>query len=191
MGMHAAITDSMTIDEFYAFTDASPEKGKWELIRGEPILNASPSPLHQRIVMNVSGLLWTRQRETKASWEVLPGLGVKVSEEDRPEPDVVVVPRTPLLAHGGDRHTADPIVAVEVLSPSTRKRDRGWKRDAYTGLASLTHYVVITQDMIEVTVFAREDGFEKRVLTSIADVLHLRSLDAVLPLTEIYRDTGL
>lgn len=46
MGMHATAADSMTIEEFYAFTDASPDRGKWELIRGEPILNPAPTPLH-------------------------------------------------------------------------------------------------------------------------------------------------
>jgi hypothetical protein len=43
----------MTVDEFYAFTDTRPDEEKWELIEGEPILNAAPSLLHQWIVRNI------------------------------------------------------------------------------------------------------------------------------------------
>ena len=43
----------MTVEEFYAFTDARPDEEKWELIDGEPVLNAAPSPTHQLIVRNV------------------------------------------------------------------------------------------------------------------------------------------
>ena len=63
-------------------------------------------------------------------------------------------------------------------------------RKAYTGLASLTHYVVIAQDAVEVTVFARHDGFEKRILRSLNDVIDLRSLEVSLPVAEVYRRTG-
>jgi hypothetical protein len=37
----------MTAEEFYAFTDTLSDDEKWELIEGEPILNASPSQTHQ------------------------------------------------------------------------------------------------------------------------------------------------
>ena len=32
----------MTIEEFFAFTDLRPDEEKWEVIDGEPILNATP-----------------------------------------------------------------------------------------------------------------------------------------------------
>jgi Uma2 family endonuclease len=64
---------------------------------------------------------------------VLPGLGVRVSDKDRPEPDILVIPsehRRP----DGRRDRSDVIVAFEVLSPSTEGRDLSWKRKAYTSL---------------------------------------------------------
>ena len=82
----------MTVDEFYAFTNTRPDDEKWELIGGEPILNAAPSMLHQRIVKNVIYALERLQRELATSWEVVPGIGVRLSDTDRPEPDVIVVP---------------------------------------------------------------------------------------------------
>ena len=83
------------------------------------------------------------------------------------------------------------IVAFEVLSPSTASRDLRWKRTAYTSLASLTHYVVIAQDAVDVVVFARDAGFAERHLRSLGDSLELPSLGISLPLSEIYRDTEL
>jgi Uma2 family endonuclease len=190
MGIPVVETGPMTVDQFYSFTDTRPDDEKWELIGGEPVLNASPSPLHQLIVRNVVFALMICEREIKAPWVVLPGLGVRVSEEDRPEPDVLVIPsehRRP----DGRRDRNDVIVVFEVLSPSTEKRDLGWKRKAYASLSSLSHYITISQDAVEVIVFARDEKFEGRKLRSLAETIDLRALGISLPMAEIYRDTGL
>jgi Uma2 family endonuclease len=180
----------MTVDEFYAFTDTRPDEEKWELIEGEPVLNASPLDMHHWIVRNIIFALMTLEREIKAPWVALADLGVRVSEKSRPEPDVVVYPcehRRP----EGRRDRSDVLVVFEVLSPSTEKRDLGWKRKAYPSLPSLTHYVVISQDAVDIRVFARDDAFEGRRFQSLDDVIDLPSLGISLPVAEIYRDTGL
>src|SRR5581483_4616425 len=94
MGVPRISTGPMTVDEFYAFTDTRPDEEKWELIDGEPVLNASPSGLHERILMNLAFGL-RRELEANGSWEVLPGLGVRVSDVKRPEPDLLIVPLLP------------------------------------------------------------------------------------------------
>jgi Uma2 family endonuclease len=181
----------MTVDEFYAFTDTRPDDEKWELIRGEPVLNAAPSRLHQKIVKNVIFALENRAREMAASWEALPGLGVRVSDTDRPEPDVVVAPPEAPSLDPQDRDTSDVIVAFEVPSPLTKKRDLRWKRSAYPSLPSLTHYIAIAQDAVEVIVFARDEDFAGRRLQSLDDAIEVRSLRISLPVAEIYHGTGL
>ncbi|SRR5579871_1109951 len=191
VGIPVIDTGPMTVEDFYAFTDKRPDEEKWELIDGELILNAAPSRLHQRIVKNLVIALGNRERELGGAWVVLPGLGVRVSETDRPEPDVLVIPPDQSSPDPQARDTSDVIVAFEVLSPSTEGRDLRWKRTAYTSLASLTHYIVIAQDAIEVIVFAREDSFSERRIRSIDKTIELRSLGISLPVAEIYRDTGL
>jgi Uma2 family endonuclease len=183
-------TGSMTVDEFYAFTDTRPDEEKWELIEGEPVLNASPLDVHAWIVMNVAFALTSLQREIKAPWKVLSDFGVRISEKNRPEPDVLVFPSK---HHRPERRRdRDDVIAVfEVLSPSTEDRDLGWKRKAYTGLASLTHYIVISQDAVEVMVFARDDDFKGRKFRSLDEAIELPPLGVSLPVAEIYRDTGL
>jgi Uma2 family endonuclease len=184
-------TGPMSVEEFYAFTDTRPDEEKWELIDGEPILNAAPSPMHQWIVRNIVLALGIREREINAPWAVLPELGVRVSDKDRPEPDVLVIPSDHRSLDPKERDVRNIIVAFEVLSPSTEGRDLRWKRTAYTSLPSLTHYIVIAQDAVEVIVFARDDDFVERRIRSLDETIELPSLCISLPVAEIYRDTGL
>jgi Uma2 family endonuclease len=188
MGIPVPTTGAMTVDEFYAFTETRPDHEKWELIGGEPVLNASPTGIHGMIVSNVITALSNRERQINAGWAVLASTGVRVSDKDRPEPDVLVVSGDDPL---WSRDRNDLIVALEVLPPTTKERDLGWKRDAYTGLASVTHYVLIAQDAVNVIVFAREDSFRKRTFRSFDDAIEFRSLGVSLPVAEIYRRTGL
>ncbi len=191
MGVPTIKTGPMTVEEFYAFTDTRPDNEKWELIDGEPILNASPSPIHQWIVKNLVVALTLQERAAKAPWAILPGLGVRVSRTNRPEPDVLIIPHGASSQDPLERDTSEVIVALEVLSPSTAERDQRWKRTAYASLPSLTHYVVIAQDAVDVVVFARDAGFAERHLRSLGESLELSALGISLPLSEIYRDTGL
>jgi Uma2 family endonuclease len=189
VGIPTIKTGPMTVEEFYTFTDVRPDEEKWELIEGEPVLNASPSPLHQWIVGNIFNALRNRARDLGAPWAPFPGLGVRVSDVNRPQPDVLVVPRAGGSADQLGRDRSDVIVAFEVLSPSTEDRDLRWKRAAYSGLSSLTDYVVVAQDDIEVVVFARNAGFAERRFRSLDESLTLTALGISLPLAEIYQDT--
>jgi Uma2 family endonuclease len=191
VGVPTIKTGPMTVEEFYALTDTRPDNEKWELIDGEPILNASPSPVHQWIVKNLLVFLANKEREPKASWAVLPGLGVRVSRINRPEPDALIIPRSAFSSDVSQRDTSEMIVAFEILSPSTADRDLRWKKTAYTSLPSLTHYIVVAQDAVDVVVFARDTGFAERRYRSLAETIELSALGIALPLSEIYHDTGL
>lgn len=191
VGVPVIDTGPMTVEEFYAFTDTRPDEEKWELFDGEPVLNASPAPPHQFIVANIIFTLTLRAREVNAPWAVIPGIGARVSDISRPEPDVMVVPRLGEGLDPGQRDTTKAFVLFEIMSPSTSSRDLKWKRAAYTGMPVLSHYVVIAQDAVNVVVFDRAAGFEERRLTSLSDVVEFPALGAVLPLSEIYRDTQL
>jgi Uma2 family endonuclease len=181
----------MTVEEFLAFTDTRPDEEKWELIEGEPILHATPSGLHQRIVANLIYLLGALERQELRSWIAIPGIGVRVSDSDLPEPDVLVRPREAAERDLARRDCDDIIVAFEVLSPSTREHDLRWKRNAYLALPSLTHYVVIAQDALDVVVFGRQSRFPERRLNPLDESLELAALDISLPLAELCRGTDL
>jgi Uma2 family endonuclease len=179
--------DKMTVEEFLAFTATRPDEERWELIEGEPIMNASPAYLHQRIVGNLIATLVSIQRERDAVWSTIPGIGVRLSDINAPVPDVMVRPRDFLK----DVICDDMIVAVEVLSPSTAKRDLRWKRKAYASLPSLMHYVVIAQDGLEVLTYDRANAFAERRLAAPGESVELSAIGVSLGLADIYRDTGI
>ena len=191
MGFPTRSAEPMTAKEFFAFTETRPDDEKWELIEGEPILNASASHLHQRILGNVLRILMRLEEAQKPSggrrWEVLPGLGVRISPTSVPVPDILIRPFDDLVGPECD----DMIVGFEILSPSTADRDLRWKRQAYAKLASLQHYVVVAQDAVEVFAYDRANGFAERRFDQRGASLDLPALAITLPLAEIYRDTGL
>jgi Uma2 family endonuclease len=186
MATLAHIDDKMTVEEFLAFVETRPDEEKWELIEGEPIMNVAPAYLHQIIVANLLAELTYMGRRTGANWRAIPGIGVRLSDISAPVPDVMIRPRDFLNGVICD----DMIVAFEVLSPSTAKRDLRWKRKAYGGLPSLEHYVVIAQDRAEVLTYDRANGFAERLLCERGVSVELTAVDITLPLTDIYRDTG-
>lgn len=187
MGVPHLDQGPMSAEEFFAFTATRPDEEKWELIDGEPILNASASRLHQKIVGNVSFSLTGIARRRSAAWEVLPGIGVRLSAIDVPAPDLLVRPNDNLEGVECD----DMLIAFEILSPSTANKDLCWKRKAYATLPSLNQYVVVAQDAVEVVSFDRANGFVERRFEITDAVLDLPVIDARLSLRDIYRDTGL
>jgi Uma2 family endonuclease len=189
VGVPTIKTGPMTVEEYFAFTDTRPDNEKWELIDGEPILNASPSDFHQIILGNLAYLLGMIRRQRPQAWLAMPGIGVRVSDTSLPEPDFLVVPAG--RARRSGRETNEVLAAFEILSPSTMDRDLRWKKTAYTSLPSLTHYIVVAQDAVEVVVFERDTGFAERRYRSLSETIEMPALGISLPLSEIYRDTGL
>ena len=72
------------------------------------------------------------------------GMTVRISARTAFEPDALVVCPSPL-----DLNTMEipnPIVVVEVLSPSTAADDHGLKLDGYFSLMSVEHYLIVDPD---------------------------------------------
>jgi Uma2 family endonuclease len=191
MGIPRFDPSPMTVEEFLAFTDARPDDEKWELIDGEPVLNATPSFLHQEIAGNVLSRLRVLAAERSRPWTAIAGMGVRVSDTKLPIPDVLVRPGNPPGQNPMSRECDDMIVAFEILSPSTSDRDLRWKRAAYTNLRSLESYVIIAQDAVDVVTYERAANFAERRFKTLDSALELAPLGIELKLAEIYRGTGL
>ena len=84
-----------------------------------------------------------------------------------------------------------PMTVDEFYAFTDTGRDLRWKLAAYASLPSLTHYVAIAQDAVDIVVFARDNDFVERRLRSLAEAIELRSLAVSLPVAEIYLDTHL
>ena len=102
-------------------------------------------------------------------------------------PDVGVVCEEPRFEDDIFDTLLNPIVVIEVLSPSTEAFDRGEKFAHYRQLPSLQESVLVAQDKILVEHYHRQ---EKRwILTDFQtrdEVLLLPSVQCELPLQDIY-----
>ena len=91
------------------------------------------------------------------------GMTVRISARTAFEPDALVVCPSPL-----DLNTMEipnPIVVVEVLSPSTAADDHGVKLDGYFSLKSVEHYLIVDPDRRVMIHHKRgADAIETRIL---------------------------
>lgn len=102
-------------------------------------------------------------------------------------PDVMVVCGR---EKGEERFFTDPKLIVEVLSPSTAGVDRHEKRISYRRIPALEEYLIVAQDVAEVTAFRRGEDWVPQVLESRDSILELRSIGLTLPVAQIYEGEG-
>ena len=125
--MHVAIeTKRWTLDELHSLPD---DGNKYELVRGELFVTPAPTGQHESILAALSALLTPYVVANKLGLVYHPRAVLRF-EDSEVEPDLMVRRR---WGHANtDWETAPlPSLIVEVLSPSTRNRDRKQKRTLY------------------------------------------------------------
>src|SRR5918993_64641 len=177
-----------TLDSFHAFLDTCPDREKWELIDGEPILHATPSRRHQIIVGSLLFELETIRREARATWQPLIGIGTRIPDDRENEivPDIMILPRVSEATNW----TYEVLAAFEVLSPDSVRRDMVRKLAFYRRVEHLTHYVVLSQERRQATLFARNAGFSPRVLAEDGATIKIEPLGIALRLADLYLDVA-
>jgi Uma2 family endonuclease len=83
----------------------------------------------------------------------------------------------------------NPLVLIEVLSPSTEAYDRGTKAQHYRSIPSLQEYLFITQDASRIEHYIRQDGrvWTLRDVLGIDASLTLASIKCQVALRDVYR----
>ena len=85
-----------------------------------------------------------------------------------------------------DLGTSTPVAVFEVLSPSTAGTDRIVKAREYQATPSVQRYVMLEQDRVAATLFARlSDGWSGQVLAA-GDTLAFPELGISVPLDDLY-----
>ena len=101
-------------------------------------------------------------------------------------PDMSVV-REPAQYADVDSDLLNPVMVVEVLSPSTRDKDLYDKLPRYLDMPSMEHILIIEQDSVSVEHHRRIGTiWTQTTYTDIADLVALDSLGASLPLAQVY-----
>ena len=161
---------------------------KSEYFNGEMFAFAGASREHNTIVINL--ILKLAPQLRKRNCEIYSNdMRVKVNATGLyTYPDVVVVCGKPQFEDDEQDILLNPIVIVEVLSPSTEGYDRGTKFEHYRTIDSLSDYLLVAQDKIHVEYYVRQSDrswlFSEYKLAK--DKFQIDSIGCEVSLEEIY-----
>jgi Uma2 family endonuclease len=145
----------LTYADFLLFPD---DGQRHELIDGEHYVTPSPNAMHQTIVGNLHFAVRTYLEANPIGHVFLSPFDVVFSDFDVVEPDLLFISagrRADVLTTQNVRGAPD--LAIEVGSPSTRRRDETIKRRLYER-AGVAEYWVVDPELEVVRLYCREDG---------------------------------
>jgi Uma2 family endonuclease len=133
----------MNVDEYLAWSEANP--GRYELVQGEVFSMAAERAQHADTRVAVFDALRGAIRAAGITCRAMPdGMTVRINAHTAYEPDALI--------YCGPRIDPDaievknPVIVVEVLSPSTRRIDASEKLVGYFKVPSIHHYLMIDPD---------------------------------------------
>ncbi|MDQ3041369.1 MAG: Uma2 family endonuclease [Acidobacteriota bacterium] len=158
---------------------------KYEFVGGDVYAMAGTSQNHNRIARNIVNAL-SNHLQNSSCEPYIENIKVRATEDVFYYPDVLVT------CEGEFKNKyfcEEPILIVEVTSPSTEQIDRREKLRAYQQMPSVIEYVIIGQEKISVEIHRRQpDGNWITYFYSRTDTeLTLESVELTLTLQEIYR----
>lgn len=179
----------LTYDDYTLFPD---DGQRHELIDGEHFVSPAPNRKHQAIAGNVFGLIWSYLQRRRIGRVFNAPFDVILSPSDVVQPDVVYLSRERIADIETDPYVKGaPNLVVEVVSPTTRKRDETIKRHLYERFG-IDEYWVIAPTLGTIVVFRRASHRYVRVLELALDrkdVLTTPLLPGLrLALTKIFED---
>jgi Uma2 family endonuclease len=177
----------VTLAEYFAReTDATE---RLEYLNGEVRAMGGAQPEHNAISANLIGELRSALRGSGCR-PMTSDQRVKVNAgSPYLYPDVSVACAPEYTTINGLRTLMNPVLIIEVTSPSTEQRDRGTKFLQYQTIASLRHYVLVDSTEVGLLHYAMTDGqWQPTLYESIDDQFRLPDLELTLALREVYLD---
>ncbi len=162
---------------------------KSEYHNGEIFAMSGGSPNHSKICFNLNRRVG-EAIDNKDCYGFESNMKLAIEKSNSyVYPDLMVVCGDVELAENTSDAITNPVLIIEVLSPSTESFDRGLKFSYYRSLPSLKEYVLVSQDKALIESYYRQD--EKvwiyTAVRELEDTIFLRSIDTELALSEVYR----
>ena len=152
--MNIALRKVMTVDDYLDWAAAQSEEPRTELINGQIVAMSPERVAHNRIKGAVFIALRRAMDEAGIQGEVFTdGMTVPIDNYTAYEPDASVRCGSPLSPT--QMKVTDPVIVVEVVSPSSVHSDTSAKLIGYFTLDSVHHYLVIDPDTRRVTRHSR------------------------------------
>lgn len=139
-----------TLEELHRLPD---DGNKYELIRGELFVTPPPSVDHEEVLARLSSIL-DRYAEKYGLGRVYHPRAVIRFEGSEAEPDLMVRAVPPGVHGNAWEKLPPPLLVVEAISPTTRRRDLVNKKEYYLA-AGAGEYWVLDSERREVHVIRR------------------------------------
>ena len=154
-------TKAWTLEELHRLPD---DGNKYELIRGELFVTPPPSVDHQEVLARLNSILAVYVQK-HGRGRVHFARAVIRFDGSEAEPDLMVRPLAPDVHGNAWEKLPPPLLVIETLSPTTRRRDLVSKREYYLD-AGAGEYWVLDAERREIRVIRR----------GVADVVARESL---------------
>jgi Uma2 family endonuclease len=159
-----------------------------EYLDGEVYAMAGGTPAHSRLAVRAGRLLEGQLEELCAVF----GSDMKILASGLTTfPDGSVVCGTLQMAKNDRNVATNPVLLVEVTSPSTEAYDRGPKLKRYQGIASLKVVVFISHRQVEVTVVERRSARWRTTTYGPGETIVLESPPLNLSVNRFYQNITL
>ena len=122
---------------------ATPADKRYELLDGDLIMVPAPNLKHQRVQFRLGQKLGQFTLDHELGEFFYAPCDVALSDTDVVQPDLLFVSRErDHLLSGGENVRGAPDLVVEIQSPATADRDRGYKRELYGRHGVMEYWLV-------------------------------------------------
>lgn len=177
--------DFVTLPEYLAMEEKSLVKHEYHT--GQVRAMSGGSPRHAQIGFNLAGSFF-KHLQGKPCRGANGDQRIRIEAADRElYPDLVVACPPERYSENDPHALVNPILIIEVLSPSTQEFDRNEKFDFYAQIPELQHYVLVSQERVLVEHFQHaEGGWLLRRFNQREEIVTFSDLEIEIPLAEIY-----
>ncbi len=182
----------VTLDEYRVISETAEERLEYR--NGEIFVMSGGTANHSAIAVNFIIYLGFLLRDT--DFRIFNGdMRIWIPEFNcGTYADLLVIDGEPEFNDTRNDEILNPILIVEVLSPSTEKYDRGEKFRKYRSVPSLREYILISQSELYTEHYSKSDAdaangeiWQLQISDRLEQKITLPHLNIEVPLTEIYR----
>lgn len=179
----ATAAAKLTYDDYLLI----PDDGlRHEIIDGEHYVNPAPNRSHQQVQMNLILALGKHVRAHRLGYVYAAPFDVVLSRVDVVQPDILFVSNAREELFTEANLQGSPDLAIEILSPSTRRIDRTLKLRRYE-LFGVDEYWLVDPDAEQVEIYRRSS--DRLELIATTDPIATSLLPGLeLSIAEIFAD---
>lgn len=169
--MEAVATQRLTYREFREMEFDDNDTFRYELLDGELMKKQAPTPWHQRLSGNLYTVIRQHITEKKLGEVFYSPIDVFLNDYNAPQPDLVFVSEAKKGLITNDGIMGTPDLVVEIISPSSVKRDRFQKRAIYERFAVPEYWIADPQNQeIEVYTLSEGSRYELFCIATVQDL---------------------